>query len=176
MHTSKLIAAAASCGALTGLVGNLLTPRYRGDDVDIYRRIAVSDRFTVSAVVVLVALLLVSVAFLGLLRDLGELHAGLSSYGRVAVAGGATLALLYAGLRLYGVKQQARAFAGANRFNEDAAFWATNAVDHVSQTVFALWTTLLLGIAPILIGTGQRRGAIRLTPSERGVPCTASRC
>lgn len=176
MHTSKLIAAATSCGALTGLVGNLLTPRYRGDDVDIYRRIAVSDRFTVSAVVVLVALLLVSVAFLGLLRDLGELHAGLSSYGRVAVAGGATLALLYAGLRLYGVKQQARAFAGANRFNEDAAFWATNAVDHVSQTVFALWTTLLLGIAPILIGTGQRRGAIRLTPSERGVPCTASRC
>ena len=76
------------------------------------------------------------------------------------MARGATLALLYAGLRLYGVKQQARAFAGANRFNEDAAFWATNAVDHVSQTVFALWTTLLLGIAPILIGTGQRRGAI----------------
>ena len=80
------------------------------------------------------------------------------------MARGATLALLYAGLRLYGVKQQARAFAGANRFNEDAAFWATNAVDHISQAVFALWTILLLGLTPLLIGTAQLHG---LVPCKR---------
>src|SRR5438128_1643411 len=32
------------------------------------------------------------------------------------------------------------------------AFWATNAVDHLNTALFAAWTIVYLGVAPLLLG------------------------
>ena len=149
-------AATAVVGGIVALVGNALAPRYNGDDVDVYRKIAHSTRYTVANVVILVAVLLVVAAMVGLSRTLRASELGY--YGRLAVVVGGAIAILQAGVVIYGYKQQALAFAGANDHNVVSAFWATNALDHLNAAMFSAWTLLLLGIAPALIGTGFLRG------------------
>ena len=149
-------AATAVVGGVVALVGNALAPRYNGDDVDVYRKIAHNTRYTAANVIILVAVLLVVAAMVGLSRTLRASELGY--YGRLAVVLGGGLAILQAGVVLYAYKQQALAFTGANDHNVVSAFWATNALDHLSAAMFDAWTLLLLGIAPVLIGTGFLRG------------------
>ena len=154
----RVTAALAVVGGVVALVGNLLAPRFNDDDVVVYRKIADSGRFTVSGVVILLAVLLVTAAFVGISRAwLGTRAGELASYGRLAAVVGGTLAILQAGVALYGYKQQAQAFADANTTNVVSAFWATNAVDHVNSALFATWTIVFLGLAPALLGAAQLR-------------------
>lgn len=144
--------------AVLALIGNGLSPRMSGDDVPVYHQVANSTRFTVAAAIVLVALMLVTAAFVALGRP-GT--AGLIEpirHGAVAAAlVGGTIALAQAALQLSAYRQQAKAFDGANSHNVVSAFWATNAIDHVSAALFALWTLVLLGVAPMLLGVAQMR-------------------
>lgn len=155
--TQRVTAALAVTGAVVAGVGNGIAPRINGDSVDVYHRIANSTRFAVSGVIVLVAVVLVTAAFVGLTRVRGA--GELSFYGRVAAVAGGGLAVLQVGVELYGYRQQAKAFDGANSQNVVSAFWSANALDHISSAMFASWTIVLLGLAPILIGAAQWRGA-----------------
>lgn len=156
----RVTAALAIGGAVVAGVGNGLAPRINGDSVDVYHRIANSSRFAAAGVVVLVAVVLVTAAFVGLTRSLTTRDSELALYGRLATVIGGALAILQVGLELYGYRQQARAFDGANSNNAVSAFWATNALDHISAAMFATWTIVLLGLAPILIGAAQWRSDV----------------
>jgi len=144
-------------GAVTAFVGNAIAPRYSGDDVEIYRKIAHSDRYAIAAVVILVALLLVTAAFVGISRRERARPDDLLEYARVAAIVGGAIALVQIGVELYGYRQAARSFASANTDNVVPAFWATNALDHTSAAMFATWTIVLLGVAPLLLGWAQLR-------------------
>jgi hypothetical protein len=148
---------------VVALVGNLLAPRFSGDDVDIYRELADSDRYTVAFVVVLVAVLLVTAAFVGIARSgAGELR----YYGRLTAVVGGSVALMQVALALFAFRQQAMAFADApDGTQQVAAFWATNAVDHVNAALFSAWTIALLGLAPLLIGLAQLRDRTLTAPA-----------
>ena len=145
-------------GLLAGVValaGNLLAPRYDGDDVETYRKVADSDRYALAYLVVLVAVLLVTAAFVAIARSgTGELR----YYGRLATVVGGSVALVQVALALFAYRQQAMAFADAPDGSQQvASFWATNAVDNASAALFSAWTIALLGLAPVLIGLGQLR-------------------
>ena len=158
--TTRVTAALAITGAGLALIGNALAPRINGDDVDVYRKIASSDRYAVAAVVVLIALIVVVAAFVGLSRHLGVGDlSDLGEYARLAAIVGGAIAVVQAGLELYGYRQQAKAFDGANAHNVVSAFWATNALDHANSALFATWTIVLLGLAPLLLGAAQWRFA-----------------
>ena len=154
----RVTAALALAGGVLALVGNGLAPRFSGDEVATYRDIANSTRFEVAGVIILFALLLVTAAFVGIARVIsndGQSEA--ANYGRVAAIVGGALALGYVGIQLYGYRQQARVFAGADSANVVSAFWATNALDHLTGALFATWTIVLLGVSPILLGASQLR-------------------
>jgi hypothetical protein len=154
----RVTAAAAISGGVVALVGNGLAPRFNDDDPVVYREIAHSTRYTAAGVIVLVAVLLVTAALVGIARSLrGTAANELAHYGRLAAVIGGALAVLQTGVELYGYKQQAQAFAGANPQNVVSAFWATNALDHLSSAMFAVWTLVFLGLAPVLIGAAQLR-------------------
>ena len=154
----RVTAALAITGAVAALVGNGLAPRYSGDTVDTYRTIADSTRFVAADLVVLFAILLVIAAFVGLTRtELGG-AGDLALYGRLAAVVGGAIAVLQEGLQLFAYRQEARSFVEADTHNAVSAFWATNAIDHVSGALFATWTIVLLGIAPLLLGAMQLRG------------------
>lgn len=158
MTTRRATAVLALTGGVVALVGNLLAPRFNGDDVQVYRKVADSTRFTVSDVIVLAAVLLVTAAFVGISRPGPRaLSVELRSLGRLATVAGGTIAVLETGVALYAYRQQAIAFADANSNNAVAAFWATNAIDHVMTAMFSVWTLLLLGLAPLLLGAAQLR-------------------
>jgi hypothetical protein len=150
------------------LIGNLLHPRYDGEDIDIYRSIASSDRFRVADFVLLAALLLIVA---GLTTFARSLHASgdalLSEYGRLATLAGGTIAIAQFGVETYGLKQQATVFAGAGDADLLGAFWATNGVDRLNTALFNTWTIVLLGLAPLLLGIAVLR--IRRFPKWFGV-------
>jgi hypothetical protein len=145
-------------GAVVAAVGNALAPRINGDDVVVYHKIAASTRFAAAGVIVLAAVVIVTAAFVGLtrIRSIGG-DTELASYGRLAAVAGGAIAVLQTGVELYAYRQQAKAFDGANAHNVVSAFWATNALDHTSSALFATWTLVLLGAAPVLIGVAQLR-------------------
>ncbi len=152
----RVTAALAISGGVIALVGNALSPRINGDNVDVYRKIAHSTRFEVAAMIVLFAVLIVTAALVGITRadrDGGDL----AHYARLAVVAGGAMGVLQTGVEIFGYRQEARAFAGANDNNVVSAFWATNALDHVNGAMFATWTAILLGAAPMLIGVMQLR-------------------
>jgi hypothetical protein len=153
----RVTAALAFGGGILALVGNGLAPRYSGDDVQTYRHIANSTRWAASDVIILLALLLVTAAFVGIARTITNGQSELGNYGRMTSLVGGAIALTNVGIELYAYRQQAKAFSGANATNIVSAFWATNALDHVSAALFATWTIVLLGIAPVLLGLGQVR-------------------
>ena len=146
-----------SAGAV-GLVGNLLAPRFDGDDVEVYRELAGSTRSMVSNVIVLAALLLATATFVAFTRvGYGDRAAELRYYGRLAAVMGGTIAALETGIALYAYRVQAQAFADADGSDVAPAFWATSTLDHVTAALFGVWTLLLLGLAPLLIGAAQLR-------------------
>jgi hypothetical protein len=154
----QVTAALAVIGGVVALVGNALAPRFNGDDVDIYRKIAHSSRYATANVIILIALLLVTAAFVGISRHgLRDGSSELAQYGRVASVAGGAIALLQVGVETFGYRQQARAFDTANAHNVVSAFWATNALDHINAGMFAVWTIALLGLAPMLLGAAQLR-------------------
>ncbi len=160
-ETGRGTAVLAVAAAMTALVGNALAPRINGDDVDVYRRIADSGRFAAAGLIVLVALVLVVAAFAALTRARHlRGQRALCDYARLATGVGGAVAIAQAGLQLYAYRQQARAFAGANSHNIVSAFWATNALDHLSSAMFAIWTVVLLGLVPLLLGCAQLRAQI----------------
>jgi hypothetical protein len=151
-------AALGLLGGVLALVGNALAPRFDGDDVEIYRDLADNSRYTAASVVILFAVLLVTAAFVGITRLGYAGRAGdLWYYARLAAVAGGTLAVLGTAVDLFAYRQQAMSFADAKDPQVVPAFWATNAVDHLSAATFAAWTLLLLGIAPLLMGAGQLR-------------------
>lgn len=154
----KTTAGISVAGAVVALVANGLAPRISGNDVDVYHRIAHSDRFAAAGVLVLLAVTLVVAAFTGLTRSgVWSNNTSALEYARLATASGGAIALAQVGIQLYGYRQQARAFDGADAHNVVSAFWATNALDHASSGLMAMWTITLLGIAPVLLGLAQMR-------------------
>jgi hypothetical protein len=154
----RITAALALGGGLLALVGNGLAPRFSGDDVRTYHSIANSGRWAAANVIILFALLFVTAAFAGIARVNSSAERGeAANYGRVAALVGGAIALANVGIELYAYRQQAKAFTDANSLNVVSAFWATNALDHLSAGMFATWTIVLLGVAPILLGIGQLR-------------------
>jgi hypothetical protein len=154
----RVTTALALGGGVVALVGNALAPRLNGDDVVVYRRIAHSDRYAVAAVIVLVALILVTASLVGLGRiAAADGQPQLAEYARLAAVVGGAIAVAESALQIYGYRQQARAFDGANAHNVVTAFWATNALDHATSALFAIATVLLLGLAPLLLGVAQLR-------------------
>jgi hypothetical protein len=154
----RITAGLAISGAVLALVGNAIAPRFNGDDVVVYHKIATSDRFAAADVIILVALVVVTAAFVGISRRLrSDDRAELLEYARVAAVVGGAIGLIQIAVELYGYRQQARAFDGANAHNVVSAFWATNALDHATSAMFASWTIVLLGIAPVLLGAAQLR-------------------
>jgi hypothetical protein len=170
MHTrgsSRTVALLAIGGGVVALVGNVLAPRFNGDNSTVYRDIASSSRFTITGVIILVAILLVTAAFAGLSRIWAtDGNVELAGYARLAVVIGGAIALLQIGVELYGYRYQARAFSDfatssaqspIKTQNLISAFWATDAFDHLSSALMAVWTLILLGLAPVLLGAAQLR-------------------
>lgn len=155
----RVTAALAIGGGVVALVGNALAPRFNDNDVVVYHKVANSSRFAVAGVIVLVAVMLVTAAFVGISRSDRLATSELAYYGRLAAVIGGSIAILQVGVELYGYRQQARAFAGADPSNVVSAFWATNALDHANTALFATWTITLLGVVPLLLGTAQLRSA-----------------
>lgn len=161
-------AVAAGAGGILALIGNLLAPRYNGPDFENYRRMATSDRQTVAISLLLVALLLITAGLAAVAQSLrGPNMSGPLESGRLAVLVGGTIAAAQFGVELYAYRQQARAFAGAPDGNVVPAFWATNSIDHLNAALFDVWTVVLLGVAPVLLGLAMR-GAQRY-PSYVGL-------
>src|SRR5437899_1525494 len=89
----------AVTGAVAALVGNIIHPRFSGDDVDTYRSIATSSRFRTADVFIIVAFLLVTAAIVAFARIWGRGAATeLGSYARTAAFVGGALALTGIGI------------------------------------------------------------------------------
>jgi hypothetical protein len=163
--------AAAVVGGVLGLVGNLLHPRYgHVADVDIYSRIAVSDRFRIADFLIIIALLLTMAGFVAVARALsGGRGAMLARLGADAALVGGAIAIASIALDLYAFKQAAPA-------DRVGAFWATNAIDKINTGALGAWTIVFLGVAPLLIGAAAlaaRRGPawVGLTGTVGGALC-----
>ena len=156
MQTNRVGGGAAVVGGVLALAGNLLHPRYGDEeDFEIYRKIAVSDRFVVADFILIFALLLVVAGFVALARHSGS--GFWAEHGRLMALIGGTIAIAQFGVELYAFKHQSEVFARAIPEDQNASFWATNAIDHVNTAMFDTWTLVLLGLAPILIGVAAVR-------------------
>lgn len=146
--------AAGVVGGVLGIAGNLLHPRYSDlSDVEIYRRIAGSDRFWIADVLITLALLLTIAGFVAVARALsGGRGATLARFGGDAALVGGAIAIGSVALDMYGLKQAAKNFARAARADQVGAFWATNAIDRINTGALGAWTIVFLGLAPLLIG------------------------
>ena len=162
--TRRTVAGLAIAGGVVALAGNLLAPRYSGNSVDNYRELADSTRYAVSGFIILAATILVTAALVGFTRTWrGTPHAELAYYGQLAAVIGGTIAMAQAGLGVYAYRQAAMDFAGSDDRNIVSAFWATNALDKLNGAMFATWTIVLLGIAPLIIGLAQLRSRVVAT-------------
>jgi hypothetical protein len=147
---------AAVAGGVLALVGNLAHPRYGDDeDFEIYRKIAVSDRYVVSDYILIVALILVTGGFVAVARRSGD--SPWAEYGRLAALVGGAIAIAEIGLEMFAFKHQTEVFARATPEDLNGSFWAANALDHVNTALFNTWTLVFLGIAPVLIAIAALR-------------------
>jgi uncharacterized protein DUF4386 len=145
---------AAVAGAVLGAVGNVLHPRY-GDipDFRIYRKIADSGIWRTADLILVVAILLTAAGFVAIAHSVeGGGSDALARYGRLAAIVGGAVAVAELGIDTFALKVQAEVFAGAARQDVVGSFWATNAVDHLNTALFATWTIVYLGVAPLLLG------------------------
>jgi hypothetical protein len=144
---------------LFGLAGNMLHPRYAGEDVDIYRHIAASDRYAVADLVLVPALVLLTIGLAALAR---RASGSLGDIARIVALIGGALGVAEIVVELQGVRQQAKLFVSAMPGDRPGAFWSTNAIDRINGALTGGWVILLLGVAPLLLG------AIQLT--DRAMP------
>ena len=153
------LGSAAIAGGVLALVGNLLHPRYNGEDFDNYHKIAGSEAcFPHCRLVLIPALILVVAGMVAIARSL---HSGrgsvLSDYGRLAAIVGGTIAIAQLGVETYAFRQQAVIFVGADSAGQRGAFWATRAIDHLNTALGSSWTIVLLGLVPLLLGIAMLR-------------------
>ncbi len=153
-------AGAAVAGAVLGLVGNVLHPRY-GDlsDVELYRRIATNNAWVPADLLILAALVLSVAGIVAVARSLrgGGANESLADWARLGAVAGGAIAIAQTGVDAFALRQAARAFAGAADPDVVGAFWATNAIDKLSTALFATWTLVLLGIVPLLLAVAAVR-------------------
>jgi hypothetical protein len=143
----------AVTGGVVALVGNLLAPRFdQSDNVEVYRAVAASNRLAPAGVVLLLAFVLTTIGILAIASSLrGGRGNDAAWLGAAAVGAGGAIALAQNSLELFGYRQMARVFAGADGQNQQGAFWATSALDKANSSLFSTWTLLLLGLAPVLL-------------------------
>jgi hypothetical protein len=147
----------AVAGGVVALVGNLLAPRFdQSDNVEVYRAVAASDRLAPAGVVLLLAFVLTTIGILAIASSLrGGRGNDAAWLGAAAVGAGGAIALAQNSLELFGYRQMARVFAGADGQNQQGAFWATSALDKANSSLFSTWTLLLLGLAPVLLSVAM---------------------
>jgi hypothetical membrane protein len=143
----------AVAGGIAAVVGNLLAPRFdQNDNVQVYRAVAASDRLAPANLVLILAFILTTIGILAIASSLrGGRGNDAAWLGSAAVAAGGAIALAQNSLELFGLRQMARVFAGADGQNQQGAFWATSALDKANASLFSTWTFLLLGLGPLLI-------------------------
>lgn len=151
--------AAAVLGGVLAMVGNLLAPRWTNiDDPERYRKIADSGVWRADGVILVFAGILIVAGTVAIAKSLeGGGSDALAYYAKVAAVVGGSIALLDFAMTASAIKDSAEAFASANAQNQVSAFWATNALDHTLTSVFNLWSILLLGISPLLLGVAVLR-------------------
>jgi len=155
MDAKRIGSAAALAGGVLALVGNLIHPRYDGENVDIYSKIAASDRYLVADFVLLVALVLLVAAVVSIARHIGS--SPLSDHGRLFAVIGGTIAITQLGIETFALRHQTEIFAGAPPDDRAGSFWAANALDHLNMAMFNTWTAVFLGVAPILLAVAAFR-------------------
>lgn len=149
----RVSAVAAVSGGVLAVFGNLLHPRYDLDNPELYRQVAVSDRFLVADLLILLALFLFVAGLAAVARSLGHGPGSTAAwYARIAVLVGGTMAIAQTALELAAFKPAAENFASIDDQNQVGAFWATNAIDRINLGLFDVWTLVLLGLAPVLLG------------------------
>ena len=132
------------------LAGNLLHPRFGGNDVEVYRHLANSTRLVFADALLLPALVLLTIGLVGLAEML-QAASPLAEIGRLLALVGGTIALSQTAVEMYGMRQQARVFAGASPSDQVGAFWSTSSLDRLSSALLATWIVLLLGVTPALL-------------------------
>jgi hypothetical protein len=150
-------AAFAVAGGVVALVGNLLAPRFdQNDNVQVYRAMAASDRLAPAGVVLVVAFVLTTIGIVSIASSVrGGRGNDAAWLGGAAAAAGGVIALAQNSVEMFGLRQMARVFAGADGQNQQGAFWATSALDKTNASLFSTWTLLLLGLAPVLISVAM---------------------
>ena len=118
-------------------------PRYDGENVDIYPKIAASDRYLI-ADFVLLALLFFVVAVVSIARYVGS--SPWADHGRLFTVIGGTIAIAQLGLETFALRHQAEIFAGAPPDDRSGSFWAANTIDHLNMGLFNTWTAISLGL------------------------------
>jgi len=162
---------------VTALAANLLHPRFSGADVAVYRQIASSDRYALADTMLLGALLLLTVGFAALARQL-RVRSAIADSARITALVGGTLAIAQTGVELQGLRQQARVFAAAADADQVGAFWSTNSLDRLNAALTALWIIVLLGLTPLLLVAAQLQTrsaprALALLGGTAATICTA---
>jgi len=155
----RMGAGAAAAGGVLAMVGNLLHPRWTDiDDDELYENIADSGIWVVDHLVLVVALVLTVGGVTALARsmEVGTGHA-LARYGLLATVVGGAVAIADVSLDATAMRQAAENFAEASPQDRVGASWAANAVDQVGTAMFHMWTVVLLGVSPILLGMAAVR-------------------
>jgi hypothetical protein len=155
----RLGGASAVLGGVLALIGNVLHPRWTDlDNAELYRKLADSAVWKVDHLLLMVALLMTTAGTVAIARSLeGGDGDTLARYGRLATVVGGAIALAAVGLDAYAYRAAAENFAGATGADQTSAFWAVNAIDHVSTALFNVFTLVLLGVAPLLLGLAAMR-------------------
>ena len=171
--------AAAVLGGVLALVGNVLHPRWTDlDDVELYGKIADNGVWKADHLILVVALVLTVGGTIAIARSLhdgpGDTYA---RYGLLATAVGGAIALANIGIDGYSARIAAENFVGANAQDQVGAFWAANAIDHISTAMFNIWTMVLLGVSPLMLGMAAIRSKrypawVALAAVAGGAVCT----
>ena len=144
---------AAIVGGIGGLVGNVLHPRPPAETDALLRVVASMPHWTAIHLLIVLAGVF-TVAGLGLMmRTLtGGLARSMGRFaGYAAVLGGA---VLLAGIIIdgFGYPILAREWLAAEGTEKASIYWAAHAVHVVDAALFAVWATVLLGMAFVLAG------------------------
>jgi hypothetical protein len=172
---------AAVIGGLLALVANVLHPRWTDtEDVELYTDIADSGIWVADHLVLVVALILTIAGVVAIARSLeGGDGDTLARYGSLATVIGGAVALAQASLDGYAMRAAAEAFVHASDQDRVGAFWAANAIDKLGTGMFSMWTIVLLGVSPVLLGLAALRTRrmpawLGWTAIVGGLVCTAS--
>jgi hypothetical protein len=151
--------AAAVLGGVLALVGNALHPRWTDvEDVELYRNIADSGIWKADHLVLVVALVFTVGGVVAIARSMeGAEGDGLARYGLLATVVGGAIALANISLDGYAMRAAAENFVNATDQDRVSAFWAVNAIDKIGSGMFSMWTLILLGVSPVLLGAAALR-------------------